>query len=121
MKTEPPSTSTDHGSCSHCTVDPEKNRPGPPAVRYTGPMHPEVIAERPGACPICGMALEQVAPGRVADDPAELNDLTRRFWIGALLSLPVFLLAMGEMTPGLRQIVEGIGERASLLIQFALS
>src|ERR1700688_4687468 len=121
MKTEPPSTPADQGSCSHRAVATEKNRPGAPAVRYTCPMHPEVISETPGACPICGMALEPVAPGTVADDPAELNDLTRRFWIGALLSLPVFLLAMGEMTPGLRQIVEGIGEHASLLIQFALS
>ena len=122
MKTEPPSTPADQGSCSHRAVATEKNRPGAPAVlRYTCPMHPEVISEKPGACPICGMALEPVAPGTVADDPAELNDLTRRFWIGALLSLPVFLLAMGEMTPGLKQIVEGIGERASLLMQFALS
>ncbi len=66
------------------------------------------------------MALEPVAPSAIADDHSELDDLTRRFWIGALLTLPVFLLAMGEMVPGLKQIIGAIGERTSLLIQFAL-
>src|SRR4029077_9443184 len=68
-----------------------------------------------------GMALEPIAPSAASDDPDDLGDLTRRFWIGALLALPVFLLAMGEMVPGLKQIVGALGERTSLLIEFALS
>ena len=84
---------------------PETNRTVASAGKYTCPMHPEVISDKPGACPICGMALEPMSPSAVADDHGELDDLTRRFWIGALLTLPVFLLAMGEMVPGLKQII----------------
>src|ERR1700733_10614491 len=80
------------------------------AGKYTCPMHPEVISEHPGACPICGMALEAMAPSPDGEDHSELDDLTRRFWIGALLTLPVFLLAMGEMVPGLKLMVSAVGE-----------
>jgi len=121
MKAEPQSANVEHGSCPHGGMVPEKDRTVASAGKYTCPMHPEVVADKPGACPICGMALEAVEPSAVADDHSELDDLTRRFWIGAVLTLPVFLLAMGEMAPGLKQIVGAIGERASLLIQFALS
>jgi Cu+-exporting ATPase len=91
------------------------------AGKYTCPMHPEVISDHPGACPICGMALEPMAPSAGEEDHSELDDLTRRFWVGAFLTLPVFLLAMGGMVPGLEQIVSAVGERTSLLIQLALS
>jgi heavy metal translocating P-type ATPase len=91
------------------------------AGKYTCPMHPEVISDHPGACPICGMALEPMAPSADGEDHSELDDLTRRFWIGALLTLPVFLLAMGEMVPGLKLLVSAVGEHTSLLIQLALS
>ncbi len=91
------------------------------AGKYTCPMHPEVISDHPGACPICGMALEPMAPSAAGEDHSELDDLTRRFWVGAFLTLPVFLLAMGGMVPGLEQIVSAVGERTSLLIQLALS
>ena len=84
-------------------------------------MHPEVISDQPGSCPICGMALEPVTPHAAPDDHHELDDLTRRFWIGALLTVPVFLLAMGEMVPGLNQIVAAVGEHVSLWTQFAFS
>jgi heavy metal translocating P-type ATPase len=122
MKAEPQSADVGHGSCQkNGIVVPEKTRPGAPAGKYTCPMHPEVISDRPGACPICGMALEPMVLSASTDDHAELDDLTRRFWIGALLTAPVFFLAMGEMTPGLKQLMGALGERASLLIQFALS
>ena len=68
-----------------------------PAVKadtiYTCPMHPEIVRNEAGSCPICGMALEpRNAP---VEDNSELNDMTRRFWFSVALALPVFVLAMG--------------------------
>ncbi len=71
-----------------------------PAPRYSCPMHPEVVSDRPGPCPKCGMALEPVIThmADVVDRPnPELVDMTRRFWVGVALGLPVFLLTMGDM------------------------
>ena len=71
-----------------------------PQGRFTCPMHPEVVRDHPGACPICGMALEPVAPSlEVADDP-ELRDISLRFWIGLTLTAPLLLVAMSGMAPG---------------------
>ena len=72
----------------------------PPGSIYTCPMHPEVRQEGPGSCPKCGMALEPEAI--TLEEPAnpELDDMTRRFWWSAALSLPLFLLAMSDMFPG---------------------
>jgi Cu+-exporting ATPase len=76
------------------------------AVSYTCPMHPEVHQDHAGPCPKCGMALEPETPTAGAADAdgaesAELHDMTRRFWIGAVLTLPVFLLAMSHLIPAL--------------------
>jgi Cu+-exporting ATPase len=70
---------------------------------YTCPMHPEVQQDHPGECPKCGMALElkTARAGGDGADHAELHDMTRRFWIGAVMTLPVFLLAMAHMIPAL--------------------
>jgi len=70
---------------------------------YTCPMHPEVQQDHPGDCPKCGMALEPMDASAGGDegDNAELKDMTRRFWIGTVLALPVFLLAMAHMIPPL--------------------
>ncbi|MFO7286420.1 MAG: copper-translocating P-type ATPase [Gammaproteobacteria bacterium] len=64
-------------------------------------MHPEIVRDAPGACPICGMALEPMVP--LEDEPAneELRDMTRRFVMSAVLTLPLFVVAMAEMIPGL--------------------
>jgi heavy metal translocating P-type ATPase len=121
MKAEPHSAHAEHGSCCESETVPGKNRSASAIGKYTCPMHPEVISDKPGACPICGMALELVAPTRAGEDHSELDDLTRRLWIGALLTIPVFLLAMGEMVPGLKSIIDAIGQHNSLWIQFALS
>ncbi|QNN21784.1 heavy metal translocating P-type ATPase [Planctomycetales bacterium ZRK34] len=67
---------------------------------YTCPMHPEVRQVGPGSCPKCGMALEPVAPTDSQEDDSKLLDMTRRFWIGVALSLPVLVLAMGRHIPG---------------------
>ena len=89
---------------------------------YTCPMHPEVRQDHPGQCPKCGMALEpaDASAGNGEGDNAELKDMTRRFWIGAALSLPVFLLAMAHMIPPLgRQ--PWVGGDVPRWIQFALT
>lgn len=70
------------------------------AGTYTCPMHPEVIQEGPGSCPVCGMALEPTLPSVGEEENAELDSMTRRLWICALLTLPVFLAAMSGVIPG---------------------
>lgn len=80
-------------------VDGEGSR-GPvtiPAREYTCPMHPEIVREAPGSCPICGMALEpRTAVGMEEADPPELAYMQRRFWISSVLTAPLLLVAMGE-------------------------
>ena len=90
-----------------------------PGSIYTCPMHPEIEREGPGACPICGMALEPRTPvaGTVEDD-SELTDMTRRLWIGGVLTLPVFLLAMSHLFPGAPAWFSG---DASRWVQFLLT
>lgn len=89
---------------------------------YTCPMHPEVQQDHPGDCPKCGMALEPMAvtAGTEEDEHAELDDMTKRFWIGAALTLPVFVLAMAHIVPvlGTQPWVES---HVSRWIQFALT
>lgn len=65
-------------------------------VEYTCPMHPEIRQQGPGACPICGMGLEPATVTADTGPSAELRDMTHRFWVGAALAIPVFLLEMGS-------------------------
>ncbi len=67
---------------------------------YTCPMHPEIMRDAPGSCPICGMALELRAPSADAGENAELSDMSRRFWFSMALTVPLLGLAMGDMLPG---------------------
>ncbi|RWM19910.1 MAG: heavy metal translocating P-type ATPase [Mesorhizobium sp.] len=73
-------------------------QPMPKGTQYTCPMHPEIIRDRPGSCPICGMALEPmgVPTGDEGPNP-ELVDFTRRFWVSAALSVPLLIFAMAPM------------------------
>src|SRR6187401_3504659 len=64
-------------------------------IEWTCPMHPEVVQSGPGDCPICGMALEPMTLTATPIENPELVDMTRRFWVAAALSLPLFLLSMG--------------------------
>ena len=66
----------------------------PAAGGWTCPMHPEVVRDGPGNCPICGMALEPRAPAAASIDNPELADMTRRFWVSLALTAPVVVLAM---------------------------
>jgi Cu+-exporting ATPase len=80
--------------------------PAETGVVWTCPMHPEVRQSGPGACPICGMALEPVVPTRQETENPELADMTRRFWIGVGLVVPLAALAMfGHGTAAMRFIV----------------
>jgi len=91
-------------------------------VEYTCPMHPEVRQDHPGDCPKCGMALEPktVTAGTDDKENAELRDMTKRFWIGAALALPVFFLAMAHLIPALAR-QSWVDGNASRWIQFALT
>ncbi len=89
-----------------------------PGASYTCPMHPQIHAGGPGSCPICGMALEPAAISAEAAPNHELADMSRRFWIGLGLTVPVFVLAMAADIPGLRDLVP---PHWSIWIQFVLS
>jgi len=71
--------------------------PAPAGTQYTCPMHPEIVRDAPGSCPICGMALEPRTPTLDAGPDPELVDMTRRFAISAAITLPLLVLVMGEM------------------------
>ena len=70
--------------------------PSPADARWTCPMHPQIVRNGPGGCPICGMALEPMAPLAAESPNPELANMTRRFWVGVALSLPLVALAMAE-------------------------
>ncbi|SHM01001.1 heavy metal translocating P-type ATPase [Vreelandella subglaciescola] len=95
----------DESSEKHLGEEREPAEPVAPGTMYTCPMHPEIRQQGPGDCPICGMGLE---PEQVSldDGPSEeLTDMTRRFWIGLVLALPVFLIEMTGHFIGLDHIV----------------
>ena len=83
-----------------------KPEPPPEGTIYTCPMHPEIRQIGPGSCPICGMALEPEMAGTETGPNPELVDMTRRFWIGLVLTLPVFVLEMGAHVAGPHNWVE---------------
>ena len=62
-----------------------------PGQKYTCPMHPEIIRDQPGSCPICGMALEPLVVTLDEEENPELRDMSRRFWIAVILTIPVFV------------------------------
>jgi Cu+-exporting ATPase len=111
------------GDCPKCGMALECSPAWKPAQKtiYTCPMHPEIEQDHPGTCPKCGMALElkTVAPD-VEEDNSELRDMTRRFWIGAALALPVFVVAMAHLVPALSH-AEWVNGNASRWGQFILS
>ncbi|NYS59370.1 heavy metal translocating P-type ATPase [Vreelandella salicampi] len=90
----------------------------PPGTMYTCPMHPEIRQEGPGDCPICGMALEPETVSADTGPSEELNDMTRRFWIGLALALPVFVLEMGGHLFGVSEL---ISQQTSNWIQLVLA
>ncbi|WP_230280651.1 heavy metal translocating P-type ATPase [Croceicoccus sp. Ery15] len=100
-------------------LNPADEVPAPEGAIWTCPMHPEVRQDHPGACPICGMALEPEMVDPDAGPNEELVAMTRRFWIGLALALPVFLLEMGgHVFPAIHHLVP---MDVSVWVQLALA
>jgi Cu+-exporting ATPase len=95
----------------------ERKKAAPANVQYTCPMHPEIVRDAQGACPICGMALEPVVP---SDEPSdELTDFTRRMWISAAAAVPLIVLTMGEFV-GL-PVRDWVGHQTASYLEFVLA
>ncbi|HXF40974.1 MAG TPA: heavy metal-binding domain-containing protein, partial [Blastocatellia bacterium] len=109
------------GSCPKCGMALELATLAatPTTTEYTCPMHPEIVRDQPGACPICGMALEpRTVTGEEKNE--ELIDMTRRFKIGVVLTVPLLLLSMSDLIPG-QPVQQAISMRVLGFIQFALA
>ncbi len=92
----------------------------PKGTKYTCPMHPEIVRDEPGDCPICGMALEPMGIPDADEGPnPELVDFKRRFLIGAVLTVPLLVLTMGPYV-GLGAVREVLGERVTLWVELIL-
>jgi Cu+-exporting ATPase len=96
----------DPSACPKCgmALDPERVPMPTTRTQYTCPMHPEIVRDAPGDCPICGMALEPVTVTAEEPENPELVHMTRRFWVSAVLTLPLLVVAMGGMIPGLASL-----------------
>ncbi len=90
---EPERFSSSRGEETHHGGDHVSPEPPTAAGRYTCPMHPEIVRDEPGSCPICGMALEVMTVTGEEENP-ELRGMTRRFWVSAALTVPLFFIAM---------------------------
>ncbi len=91
---------TNHSHCSH-KMDHSSPKEGQVVDRkaiYTCPMHPEIRQIGPGSCPKCGMGLEPLIAND--DENEELKDMSKRFWLAALFTIPLFILSMGDLLPG---------------------
>ena len=95
----------------------QQNQAMDSTTEYTCPMHPQIVQDHPGNCPICGMTLEPKSVGAESDN-SEYRDMSRRFWIGVVLSIPILILEMGGMLLSLERF---ISPQSSRLIQFVLS
>ncbi len=107
------------GGSTHHHAHHEHVHAAPAGAKWTCPMHPEIVKDGPGDCPICGMALEPTVASLDDGPNPELIDFTRRLWVSALLSVPILVLAMGDVV-GLR-VREWIGEPLSSWIELVLA
>ncbi len=110
---EPPASAD--GQSDRPALSPERGGSG---MEYTCPMHPEIVQIGPGTCPKCGMALEPKEVSLTDAPDPEYIDMKRRFWISAVLTLPVFVLAMLEMLPTFHMAVS---PTVSIWLQFILA
>jgi Cu+-exporting ATPase len=108
-----------HGHAHHAPAQISKPQPANASeIEYTCPMHPEIVQLGPGTCPICGMALEPKEFSLdVEEDTSELDDMRRRFWISAVLTLPILLVEMGNMlVPVDHYIPPGVNSIGQLIL-----
>jgi Cu+-exporting ATPase len=110
------------GACPKCgmALEPLTITPAPTKVEYTCPMHPRIVRDGPGSCPICGMALEPRTVSGGEEPNEELLDMTRRFKIGLLLTIPLLLLAMSDLIPG-QPVQHAVSMRLLSYLQLALA
>jgi P-type Cu+ transporter len=94
--------------------------PARPQTKWTCPMHPQIVRDEPGSCPICGMALEPMTVTAEEGPDPELIDMTRRFWTGLALTVPLLAFMVSDMLPGepLRHL---ISSRAAAWLQLVLA
>jgi Cu+-exporting ATPase len=93
----------DHpGACPKCgmALEPDLATVTPPRVEYTCPMHPQIVRSEPGSCPICGMTLEPRVATTAEEENPELESMSRRFWVGVGLTIPVLFLGMSDLVQG---------------------
>jgi Cu+-exporting ATPase len=107
-----------HVQHAHAAAKSAMTAPAKPGAQYTCPMHPEILRDAPGACPKCGMALVPVGAAAAEQDDSELRDLTRRLWVGVVLSIPMVVLAMSPMVGIMEPF--GLAPRTGGWIEFAL-
>jgi len=101
----------------YLTPDADTAEPVPAGTLYTCPMHPEIVQEGPGTCPLCGMALEPAMPSLEEGEHPELTDFRRRFWWSLPLSVATMALAMLAMTP----VLHGLSPDLRVWIELALA
>ncbi len=109
------------GDCPKCgmALEPATITAPPTRIQYTCPMHPQIVRDEPGSCPICGMALEPMTV-TVNEANPELDAMTRRFWIGAALTLPLLAIMVSDLIPG-HPIQHLFGGRLLGRFEFALA
>jgi Cu+-exporting ATPase len=123
-----------------CPMDPEVRQQGPgdcpkcgmalePVIaalpvtktEYTCPMHPEIVRDAPGSCPICGMALEPRTVSMDEEQNPELANMTRRFWVSVALTIPILIVAMADLVPGLSTLMQFASPRTWQWLEFILA
>jgi len=133
---------TAHGTEYTCPMHPEVRRPGPGTcpkcgmtlepvsvaspssaekIEYTCPMHPQIVRDGPGSCPICGMALEPRVVAGGEEKNAELVDMTRRFWVDTVLTIPILVVAMAEYVPSLSRLVSWVSPKSRQWFELVLT
>ena len=111
------------GSCPKCGMglEPVGPRQLERQLEWTCPMHPEIVRAEPGTCPICGMALEPRSVTTEEDEEnPELRDMTRRFWLAAAFTIPLFIVSMGDLLPG-EPVSQLLSPRARTWVELALA
>lgn len=109
------------GDCPICGMALEPDKPqSTKQTKYTCPMHPEVLEDEPGDCPKCGMALEPTTVSVESENP-ELKDMQRRFWAALALTLPLFVLSMGDMVLSGHPIMSALGVEIYIWAQLVLA